>query len=313
MKKVLSKLCASALCMVLAASSTIGAGAAQVSSEPASSDSPSFTTMSSTLRIFDNQIYVSRSNIPSSSFHYVEFCDENNQRYSADFKDLMTTTGSKTITLPKEQNYAFYFGFYKPQFGGTASSNSIYKSYNNTGGYYKKVRIKLSDFDKSFAPDGSMTVTQDVFGTHKFSFGSGEIASDGKEYYSALCVYSGGTVTAVTPNSNGEIDFFMSTAVGESVYLNADYTVFYENNNAYDKMATISGGFLDRCLYPLTIGNANSDNSVDIKDATEIQVAIAGKITLNDLQTFVSDVNFDNKIDIKDVTALQRYLAETGI
>ncbi len=312
MKNMSVKLGSLALSLVLASASAVSAGAVKTNSEPVSSDSPSFTTMSPTLRIFDNQIFVSHSNIPSSSLFYVEFCDENNQEYRADFKDLMTT-GSKTITLPKEQNYAFYFGFHKPQYGGTSSSNSIYRSYNNTGGYYKRVRIKLSDFDNSFAPDGSMTVTQDIFGTHKFTFGNGEIALDGKEYYSALCVYSGGTVTAVTPNSNGEIDFFMSTAVGESVYLNADYAVFYENNNAYDKMATISGGFLDRCLYPLTIGNADSDNSVDIKDATKIQIEIAGKSTPNSLQTFVSDVNFDNKIDIKDVTALQRYLAETGI
>lgn len=57
------------------------------------------------------------------------------------------------------------------------------------------------------------------------------------------------------------------------------------------------------------IGDADSNNHIDIADATAIQTHIAGTKKLTDIQTKLADINSDNKLDIYDVTEIQCYLS----
>lgn len=60
----------------------------------------------------------------------------------------------------------------------------------------------------------------------------------------------------------------------------------------------------------MLLGDADCDKSVDIKDATLIQKAIAELQALSDIQTILSDVNNDGKINISDVTLIQKHIAD---
>ena len=64
----------------------------------------------------------------------------------------------------------------------------------------------------------------------------------------------------------------------------------------------------------LYLGDANEDDSVNVKDATLIQKYAASLLQLSDEQFSAADVNDDRKVNVKDATAIQKYSAgiETG-
>lgn len=57
------------------------------------------------------------------------------------------------------------------------------------------------------------------------------------------------------------------------------------------------------------VGDANGDGKVNIKDATFIQKAVAGIVTLDSVGNAVADVDCDGTITIKDATLLQKQIA----
>lgn len=57
------------------------------------------------------------------------------------------------------------------------------------------------------------------------------------------------------------------------------------------------------------IGDADLNNSIDIKDVTLIQKHLADIIKLDSTQSVIADVNSDDVISIKDATAIQSYIA----
>lgn len=308
-EKMAFKLGALALSIVLATASTVSAGAAQTNSKTVPSYSSDFKLLSSTVKISDNQIYFSRFNTPSNSIFFGSFNDENYNKYSVKFSELMS--GSKFLSLPKNRKYRFSLGYDLGSNGGSGSDGT-YRSYSKTGGTYRKVRVKLSTFINSeyyseFASDGSVTNTDSTYGTHTFRFGDVDITSDGSRYYSGMCVRSGAAITAVTPNSNGEIEFYLDTAIGSGGYVCTGFNTIYKHKDGRTSYIG-GGGSSGSSLHGLEFGDADSSGFVNISDATKIQNAISGKTTLDSLQKFVSDVNFDNRIDIKDVSAIQKYL-----
>lgn len=313
MRKISFKLGAAALSVILASASAISAGAAQTKSEPVSSYSSDFKLLPSTVKISNNQVYFSRYNTPSKSIFFGEFVDQNYKEYSVKFSELMS--GSKTLSLPQGQKYEFCLGHYAGS-GYGCGSDGAYRSYAKTGGTYRKVRVKLSTFINSpygygdiYASDGSLTQIDSTYGSHTFRFGDVDITSDGSRYYSGMCVRSGAAITAVTPNSNGEIEFYLDTAIGSGAYVCTDFYIIYNHKDG--GISDIGGGGSSgSSLNGLEFGDADSSDFVNISDATKIQNAISGKTTLDTLQKFVADVNFDNRIDVKDVSAIQKYLAD---
>ncbi len=60
-------------------------------------------------------------------------------------------------------------------------------------------------------------------------------------------------------------------------------------------------------------GDANLDEKVNIKDATDIQKVIANIKQSDDISELLADVNEDNYINIKDATEIQKWLAKLSI
>lgn len=56
-------------------------------------------------------------------------------------------------------------------------------------------------------------------------------------------------------------------------------------------------------------GDVNNDKSLNIKDVTVTQKAIAELLALSGIEKIVADVNNDGKVSIKDVTIIQKYIA----
>lgn len=76
----------------------------------------------------------------------------------------------------------------------------------------------------------------------------------------------------------------------------SSYAESFANNNHLDFIA-------------FEIGDVNFNNTIDIKDVTEIQKGFVGLIELSDKQLAAADANGDGRVDINDVTHLQLYLA----
>ena len=64
----------------------------------------------------------------------------------------------------------------------------------------------------------------------------------------------------------------------------------------------------------LVLGDSDGDGKVNVKDATMIQKAVAGMITLSEVGNRFADVDGNGKVNVKDATAIQKWVAgiETG-
>lgn len=63
----------------------------------------------------------------------------------------------------------------------------------------------------------------------------------------------------------------------------------------------------------LLLGDANLDDKVNVKDATNIQKAIAKINTLGEIATSAADVDKNENINIKDATAIQKWVANIDV
>ena len=57
------------------------------------------------------------------------------------------------------------------------------------------------------------------------------------------------------------------------------------------------------------VGDANCDDKINVKDATEIQKAAAELLTLSELGKVSADVDDNGRVNVKDATAIQKYVA----
>ena len=72
------------------------------------------------------------------------------------------------------------------------------------------------------------------------------------------------------------------------------------------KVTSASGQVKTKRYY---LGDLDSDNTIGIKDATEIQKSITGSSELDAEYKLLGDFNADGVVDIKDATAIQKYIA----
>lgn len=72
------------------------------------------------------------------------------------------------------------------------------------------------------------------------------------------------------------------------------------------KVTSASGQVKTKRYY---LGDLDSDNTIGIKDATEIQKSITGSSELDAEYQSLGDFNADGVVDIKDATAIQKYIA----
>ncbi len=57
------------------------------------------------------------------------------------------------------------------------------------------------------------------------------------------------------------------------------------------------------------LGDANSDEAVNIRDATYIQKAVAGIVALTEEENLRADTNLDKNVNVRDATLIQKHLA----
>lgn len=180
------------------------------------------------------------------------------------------------------------------------SSNGIFLlNYNKTGGTYQKVRINLKKYTDYFNSHGECTVSLGGE-VHNYNFTK---EFDGI-HSSSLLVISGGAVSAVSPNHNGMVEFYVSTNIGDITFFTTDFRIEKGTNSAS------GGGVTGQRLPGLTIGDTDKDGYVDIYDATCIQKHLAEIELLSGVALRNADVNRDGKYDIADVTVLQKYVAD---
>lgn len=57
------------------------------------------------------------------------------------------------------------------------------------------------------------------------------------------------------------------------------------------------------------MGDANSDQKINISDATVIQKAVAGLVTFDSIASLCADTDLDTKVTVKDATQIQKHIA----
>ena len=231
--------------------------------------------------------------------------------YTYNFTDNNPKTGIRMVDTTKNTTNDIYFndisGFKQvsvPQTSviehfillNTGSTGSQSGKYAKTGGTYEKIRIKLSDYSSYFNSDG--THTKDGF---NYNFSTQK--SGNSTYSSALVIWSGGVFTAVTPNKDGYVEFYVSKNIG------VDTRYFTSFGHKTPSSVGGGGGRNGAYLDYFTMGDPNFSGSVNINDVTAIQLYSAGEESFDNLQKRNADVNFDGKIDIDDATMIQKYIA----
>ncbi len=271
-KRILSAL----LCATLALTSMVSANAAEVK------EHKGFKVLGQEMTLGDNKLKGYVYNVDEDYNVYVKYDGEEND-YKLYFKDCISAPSS--IEIPDTEKYAMY------TFDSSGGGGNTYRGYSfaNTGGKYKKVRIKLSEFSSYFNEDGSHT--KEVKGAnHDFNF-----SNEGDGFSSYLVIKSGGAVHGVTPDENGEVEIFVSTKIGSCPEYHTDFS--WRNGGG--------GGIAGGTLGKLRFGNVDGSSWVDVNDVTALQLYLAGAKELDTLGFFHADVNCDNIYDVKDVTALQ--------
>lgn len=182
--------------------------------------------------------------------------------------------------------------------------NEVYH-FDKTGGEYERLRIRLSDFITFLNENGTYTHTFEDGTSHIFDFSGNE---DSK-FSSSAFIMNGAAVTAVKPDSNGEIVFYASREIGVvpqfrcNVYLNTTTM-----NDGDIVSCKVRDGIKNNVSY-LMMGNVNYDNDITIDDATFIQKYLSDQLYFDAISKRNADVNNDGLLTIDDVTYLQKYIA----
>lgn len=285
MKKIISI----TLCIILILLGTISANAAETFSGVIS-QKPYFELVGEKVYVPNNTILKYAYNIPSSYQYYLQLRNIKDSSNIIDIKFTDCNKGTKLVSGVSAEYEIFSYD----QSRGISSGNP--HSYKDTGAYYQKVKVKLSDFCEYFNEDGSHTYTiERINDTHNYDF------TDGTKYKSSLIITSGAAMTAVIPNRDGTAEFYIKLSIGKSD------VEFYTNISAYFEPTTYGTGSVESPL-KLGMGNVNLDYCLDINDATYIQKTLVNNESADKLYRFLADINGDGVVSILDATALQKAL-----
>lgn len=230
---------------------------------------------------------------------YVILANDTQGNKKVNFKDCVNTPQELQIIPTFE---------YKPLLGVSLGSSGGYGGgtgfeYRNVKGDYEVIRIKLSDYSSYFNSDGTYTATvMEPYGTHKYTFQEESMLANGDQFTSALCFESGGAFTCAVPNSKGEVEIHVSKQIGVRTYFSTDFRYRIGSTTGG------GGGVNHRTIKELTKGDVNADWSIDIMDATEIQKALVGKVSLDKATKRRGEVNNDNSLDVLDAIYIQKYV-----
>lgn len=242
--------------------------------------------------------YTYNVNSDARSFFVLENVTKNTtERYK--FAEYFNHPGS--IKIIPSDTYDLGCGV---SFGSSGGYGGGYKTeFENTGGAYEKIRVKLSDYSDYFNSNGTHTQ-----GSHTYTFCEEPADSLGDRYTSLLVFISGGAINCVVPDSKGEVEIVVSKRIGARTFYMTDFHYIITSKGC---MTTGGGGGKSNASFPgLTIGDANLSGYVDVSDATNTQMKLADLVKYDSLQTRNADANGDGKIDISDVTYIQMFCAD---
>lgn len=301
MKKIISI----ALCAVMLVSTAIFTTNGATDSNVISYK-PHFELVGEEIYVPANKILKSTYNLKDSTYpYYVKLSEADNMKKYIEIKFTDCQTGEKYVNVTDKEYNTW---IYDSTGGGTTSATVNF----NKGAYYQKVRVRMCDFrDKytSYQYQNSVLVFENVSyfledgryyhkdtdnGEMIFDFSIDEGVME-----SGLIIISGSVMTAVKPDSEGMVEFYIKKELENSVPKSEGSGVFYGENYVY---STDLGGKLK-----MGVGNVESDTFVNVKDATLIQKYSAELETLSAVQKYFADVNFDGRINVMDSTAIQKY------
>ena len=127
---------------------------------------------------------------------------------------------------------------------------------------------------------------------------SGRENKAGKPYYNTT--YSPYTETPVEPSSSAEASTSTVPSAPTSPSSSEEPSVPTSSNSGFVPIDPI-----ETCI----VGDANGDETINVKDATEVQKSVAGLITLSRSGELAADADMNESVNVKDATAIQKYVA----
>ena len=187
-KKILSIL----LCSVIAAT-----GAVTVNAAGKAEKHNGFEIIDETITVPDNVVMVSSYEFDDNNTYTAKILNENRDEFELLYKDCVESP--QFIELPSGEKY---------QVAGYYSECSY--DFSNTGGTYRKVKIKISEFSELsdyFNEDG--TKTHQTPSGDELIFNHKNYSCEEYVMRSNLSCLSGGILTKVYPDENGEIEIYV--------------------------------------------------------------------------------------------------------
>lgn len=173
--------------------------------------------------------------------------------------------------------------------------NNFRLEYNLTAGTAYKFGIKFYNSSKvgsiPFKFGKVYTITYDANG------GNGAPTTQYKDYGTSI------SLSTTTPTKNNCTFLGWSTSSSTS-------SALYKPNTTYTNEANLNLYAVWKIEPEIVIGDANGDGTVNIVDATTIQIYVA-KYKIENISLTCADVNCDGAISITDATLIQMYI--TGL
>lgn len=273
----------------------------------ASEKNPAFQLVGDEIYIPANQILMSAYNLENETNYkyYVYFEDAKNSANTVKFNFYDCLKDKKLVNVDSCE-----YNMYK----GNGSTRSGYTKVRfNEGAYYQKIRVRVCDFFREryimryvngepvydyrcfFQENGDLFYYRKEKGDFNFNF-----TNTPKVQESGIYILSGSAFTAVKPDENGMIEFYVKKGVPNLPYLSGFATEYID----LLQFTVDLGGNLE-----LGVGNVDFDMKISITDATLLQKFCTGLESLGEAQMYFADVNGDGVVNVVDSTEIQKYCA----
>lgn len=197
--------------------------------------------------------------------------------------------------------------------GRLNAKNAIESIFGGDRAYSYKCVVKLNNV--SSINSTTVQVEYDPSLTYANGFYEGDLCtinnglSNSSTYYPNSVSYSEISYSnSTTPITNsGILGYLRFDCPFKSVNCMGSFSQYsfnYLNTPGYSTTPSVS-------LTTVLAGDANSSNTLNNADVTQIMNYIVGSISLNSTQIYAADVNCDGNINAKDVNAISKFLAGT--
>ena len=227
----------------------------------------------------------------------------NNDLYGIDSDAdlIISTSGDVTVTVGKAAGDSCGLYAYNDAslIGSGDLTVTVGKAGNTAYGVYASHDVEIDGpGNVSFIADATSNKGYGIY------TGSGKIALSGTNLGNKI--YAEGGTRAVSNMPTFDPDFY---AVKASTELPAHLQSVGLNVTNFNTFKAIELTSLVKTVEDVAYGDANSDESIDMKDVLTIRKFIAKLIGEKDLNLANADANADGDIDMKDVLLIRKFIA----